>query len=114
MYESNGSNEARVAVMVDRDHTKPEILEFALKVLAQFGRVVVRRGNGNPSTPANRWQEALVRWAFTPCLHPKRSIAVPSGSTTGGCSVKVPSLWVILPARSTRIPWGTRRPVDVF
>ena len=44
MYESNGSNEARVAVMVDCDNTKPEILEFALKVVAQFGRVVVRRG----------------------------------------------------------------------
>src|SRR5450830_1823889 len=68
MYESNGSNEARVAVMVDCDNTKPEILEFALKVVAQFGRVVVRRGYGNHTTLANRWQEALVRLAFTPCL----------------------------------------------
>src|SRR5450830_10607 len=68
MYESNGSNEARVAVMVDCDNTKPEILEFALKVVAQFGRVVVRRGYGNHTTLANRWQHALVRLAFTPCL----------------------------------------------
>jgi uncharacterized protein (TIGR00288 family) len=60
--------ESRVAVLVDCDNTSPEILEFALRVVAQFGRVVLRRGYGNHSTLANKWQEALVRLAFTPCL----------------------------------------------
>jgi uncharacterized protein (TIGR00288 family) len=60
--------EARVAVLVDCDNTSPEILEFALRVVAQFGRVVLRRGYGNHATLANKWQEALVRQAFTPCL----------------------------------------------
>lgn len=60
--------ESRVAVLVDCDNTTPEILEFALRVVAQFGRVVVRRGYGNHSTLAKTWQEALVRQAFTPCL----------------------------------------------
>ncbi|MBH9577853.1 NYN domain-containing protein [Inhella proteolytica] len=60
--------EARVAVLADCDNTSPEILEFALRVAAQFGRVVVRRGYGNHATLANKWQEALVRLAFTPCL----------------------------------------------
>jgi uncharacterized protein (TIGR00288 family) len=60
--------EARVAVLVDCDNTSPEILEHALRVVAQFGRVVLRRGYGNHTTLANRWQEALVRLAFTPCL----------------------------------------------
>lgn len=60
--------ESRVAVLVDCDNTKPEILEFALRVVAKFGRVVLRRGYGNHSTLANKWQEALVRLAFTPCL----------------------------------------------
>jgi uncharacterized protein (TIGR00288 family) len=60
--------ENRVAVLVDCDNTSPEILEYSLKVVAQFGRVVVRRGYGNHSTLANKWQEALVRLAFTPCL----------------------------------------------
>ena len=64
----NGSNEDRVAVLVDCDNTSPEILEYALSVVAQFGRVVVRRGYGNYQTLANKWQEALVRLAFTPCL----------------------------------------------
>ncbi|MDQ8034338.1 hypothetical protein CEG14_12910 [Bordetella genomosp. 1] len=60
--------ESRVAVLVDCDNTTPEILEYALRVVAQFGRVVLRRGYGNHSTLANKWQEALVRLAFTPCL----------------------------------------------
>lgn len=62
------AGETRVAVLVDCDNTKPEILEYALRVIAQFGRVVLRRGYGNHTTLANKWQEALVRLAFTPCL----------------------------------------------
>jgi uncharacterized protein (TIGR00288 family) len=60
--------DSRVAVLVDCDNTSPEILEYALQVVAQFGRVVMRRGYGNHHTLANKWQEALVRMAFTPCL----------------------------------------------
>src|SRR5690606_7301389 len=56
------------AVLVDCDNTSPEILEHALRVVAQFGRIVLRRGYGNHTTLANKWQEALVRLAFTPCL----------------------------------------------
>ena len=62
------ANEARVAVLVDCDNVSPEILEHALRVVAQFGRVVLRRGYGNQGTLAHRWQDALVRLAFTPCL----------------------------------------------
>lgn len=65
---SQPDQESRVAVLVDCDNTTPEILEYALRVVAQFGRVVLRRGYGNHSTLANKWQEALVRLAFTPCL----------------------------------------------
>ena len=61
-------HDSRVAVLVDCDNTTPEILEYALRVVAQFGRVVLRRGYGNHSTLASKWQEALVRLAFTPCL----------------------------------------------
>lgn len=59
-----------VAVLVDCDNTSPEVLEHALKVVAQFGRVVLRRGYGNHATLANKWQEALVRLAFTPDTRP--------------------------------------------
>lgn len=60
--------ESRVAVLVDCDNTTPEILEYALRVVAQFGRVVLRRGYGNQNTLGKTWQDALVRQAFTPCL----------------------------------------------
>jgi uncharacterized protein (TIGR00288 family) len=68
MAQDKTNGEQRVAVLVDCDNTKPEILEFALRMVAQFGRVVVRRGYGNHATLANKWQDALVRLAFTPCL----------------------------------------------
>ncbi len=35
-------SDARVAVLVDCDNATREILEFALRVVAQVGRVVVR------------------------------------------------------------------------
>jgi len=62
------NEDARVAVMVDCDNVSPDILEHALQMAAQFGRVVLRRGYGNPEALSNKWQEALVQWAFTPCL----------------------------------------------
>ena len=68
MRDTGEAQDGRVAVMVDCDNTSPEILEHGLRVVAQFGRVVLRRGYGNHTTLANRWQEALVRLAFTPCL----------------------------------------------
>lgn len=60
-------SDGRLAVLVDCDNTTPAILEYALKVVAQFGRVVLRRGYGNHMTLAHKWQDALVRLAFTPC-----------------------------------------------
>lgn len=68
MAQPDPGADSRVAVLVDCDNTTPEILEYALRVVAQFGRVVLRRGYGNHGTLANKWQEALVRLAFTPCL----------------------------------------------
>lgn len=68
MTAQSASPENRVAVLVDCDNTTPAILEHALRTVAQFGRVVLRRGYGNHTTLTNKWQEALVRLAFTPCL----------------------------------------------
>lgn len=60
--------ESTVAVMIDCDNVAPEIVDFALLMAAQAGRVTLRRGYGNRTTLGNSWQEALVRQAFTPCL----------------------------------------------
>lgn len=68
MGTSQEMKESRVGVLVDCDNVPPGILEHALRFAAQFGRVVVRRGYGNPATLSHRWQERLVQQAFTPCL----------------------------------------------
>lgn len=68
MQDATAAMELTVAVLVDCDNVPPEILPYALRVAAQFGRVALRRGYGNHTTLANRWQEALVRQAFTPHL----------------------------------------------
>ncbi|MFT0533725.1 NYN domain-containing protein [Castellaniella hirudinis] len=61
-------NEPRVAILVDCDNVPPDILDYTLRIAAQFGRVTIRRGYGNQRTLAEKWREALVSFAFTPCL----------------------------------------------
>ncbi len=68
MQTASGELDTRVAVLVDCENADPTILEFALQVAAQFGRVVLRRGFGSHSSLANKWQTVLVQHAFTPCL----------------------------------------------
>jgi uncharacterized protein (TIGR00288 family) len=63
---SNGL--ARVAVLVDCDNMPADSLRFALRAMAQFGRIVVRRGYGNHATLTAKWRESLVEYAFTPHL----------------------------------------------
>ena len=57
--------EQRVAVLVDCDNVDPEILEYALHVVAQFGRIVLRRGYGNHTTLANKWRGANAKGVHT-------------------------------------------------
>ncbi len=68
MQVRSAEEEQRVAILVDCENADPEILDFALKVAAQFGRVVLRRGFGNQTALASKWQAVLVQHAFTPCL----------------------------------------------
>ena len=62
------SPETTVAILIDCDNVQPDIVDFALRMAAQAGRVTTRRGYGNPKTLGQKWEEALVRQAFTPCL----------------------------------------------
>lgn len=69
MSTSPHHNDARVAVLVDCENSQPDILDYALKMAAQFGRVVLRRGYGNHTALIGKnWQDALIHQAFTPCL----------------------------------------------
>ena len=95
--QSNATNgETRVAVLVDCDNTSPEILEYALRMVAQFGRVVLRRGYGNHTTLANKWQEALVRLAFTPCLQYQYA----AGKNTSDIALALDAMEALFDARA--------------
>lgn len=96
MNNNAANGDARVAVLVDCDNTTPEILEYALRVVAQFGRVVVRRGYGNHTTLANKWQEALVRLAFTPCLQYQYA----SGKNTADIALALDAMEVLFDQRA--------------
>ena len=88
--------ESRVAVLVDCDNTNPEVLEHALRVVAQFGRVVLRRGYGNHTALANKWQEALVRLAFTPCLQYQYA----SGKNTSDIALALDAMEALFDSRA--------------
>ncbi|MDM0022181.1 NYN domain-containing protein [Variovorax saccharolyticus] len=92
----SASAETRVAVLVDCDNVPPEILDHALRVVAQFGRVVLRRGYGNHTTLANKWQEALVRQAFTPCLQYQYT----SGKNTADIALALDALEALFDRRA--------------
>ncbi|MFG3448826.1 NYN domain-containing protein [Stenotrophomonas sp. NPDC047960] len=62
------SQDASVAILIDCDNVSPDIVDFALLMAAQAGRVTVRRGYGNRTTLGASWEQTLVRQAFTPCL----------------------------------------------
>jgi len=62
------TNEAKVAVLLDCDNTHPAVVAYAMRIVPKLGRVVIKRGYGNHTTLANKWQETLVQQAFTPCL----------------------------------------------
>lgn len=48
----NSTQDSRVSVLVDCENSHPDILDYALNGVAQFGRIVLRRGYGNHSALA--------------------------------------------------------------
>ena len=57
--------ETRVAVLVDCDNTTPDILDFALRVVAQFGRAVTDGKSARiPQRVQNRWPRLQLRQAL--------------------------------------------------
>lgn len=89
-------SDARVAVLVDCENADPEILEYARRVAAQFGRVVLRRGFGSHTALANRWQTVLVQQAFTPCLQ----YAYAAGKNTSDIALAVDAMEALFDQRA--------------
>lgn len=93
---SGSQRDASVAVLLDCDNVQPEIVDYALLMAAQFGRVVLRRGYGNSATLAHRWQEVLVRQAFTPCLQYQYA----SGKNTADLALALEALEALFDRRA--------------
>lgn len=96
MQTPNRPGDARVAILVDCENVPPEILEQSLRYAAQFGRVVIRRGYGNQSALAHRWQEALVQLAFTPFLQ----FQVVTGKNTTDIALALDALEILFDGRA--------------
>lgn len=93
---NSNTRETRVAVLADCDNVSPDVLEYALRVVAQFGRVVVRRGYGNQNTLSGAWREALVQQAFTPCLQYQYA----SGKNTADIALALDALEIMFDQRA--------------
>lgn len=96
MQNDRNHTERRVAVLVDCDNTAPEVLEQALKVVAPYGRTVLRRAFGSQAALGQRWQEALVRLAFTPCLQYRYA----AGKNTADIALALDALEALLDRRA--------------
>lgn len=99
MSSSPHRNDARVAVLVDCENSQPDILDYALKMAAQFGRVVLRRGYGNHTALIGKnWQDALIHQAFTPCLQ----YQYVSGKNTADIALALDALEAMFDHRADR------------
>jgi len=84
-------NETRVAVLADCDNVPPGILRHALRVAAQFGRIVLRRAYGNQNSLSTKWKDILVHHAFTPCLQYQYT----SGKNTADIALALDALEIL-------------------
>ena len=96
MQANSHESDTKVAVLVDCENVDPEILDYALRVAAQFGRVVLRRGFGSHTALANKWQAVLVQQAFTPCLQ----YAYASGKNTSDIALAMDALEALFDQRA--------------
>lgn len=97
MQPNSGEFDTRVAVLVDCENADPDILDYALRVAAQFGRVVLRRGFGTHAALANKWQTVLVQQAFTPCLQ----YAYAAGKNTSDIALAMDAIEALFDQRAT-------------
>ncbi|WP_182655723.1 NYN domain-containing protein [Stenotrophomonas lacuserhaii] len=96
MSGSSTTSTARVAILVDCDNVSPEVVEFALQKIAGLGRLVIRRGYGTHTTLGKKWQEMLVREAFTPHLQ----YAYVPGKNTTDIALALDAMEILLDGRA--------------
>lgn len=92
------TQDPNVAVLVDCENAQPAVIDEAMRLAASLGRVSLRRGYGNHTALASKWQDALVRHGFAPCLQ-FQSVA---GKNTADIALALDALEMLLDRRADR------------
>jgi len=88
--------EPNVAVLVDCENAQSAVLDQAMRHASTLGRVVLRRGYGNAASLTNKWQEALIRHGFAPCLQ----FQYVGGKNTADIALALDALEMLLDRRA--------------
>jgi uncharacterized protein (TIGR00288 family) len=92
------SAEQNVAVLVDCENAQSAVLDQAMQHASTLGRVVLRRGYGNAASLTNKWQEALIRHGFAPCLQ----FQYVGGKNTADIALALDALEMLLDGRANQ------------
>jgi len=92
------SAERNVAVLVDCENAQSAVLDQAMQHASSLGRVVLRRGYGNAASLTNKWQEALIRHGFAPCLQ----FQYMGGKNTADIALALDALEMLLDGRANQ------------
>ena len=87
--------EPNVAVLVDCENAQPAVIDHAMQIASTLGRVTLRRGYGNHTSLASKWQDALIRHGFAPCLQ----FQYVSGKNTADIALALDALEMLLDRR---------------
>lgn len=87
-----------VAVLVDCENAQPTVIGEAMQLASTLGRVALRRGYGNHTALASKWQDALVRHGFAPCMQ----FQYVAGKNTADIALALDALEMLLDRRADR------------
>lgn len=87
--------EPNVAVLVDCENAQPAVIDHAMQLASTLGRVALRRGYGNHASLASKWQDALIRHGFAPCLQ----FQYVNGKNTADIALALDALEMLLDRR---------------
>lgn len=92
------TQDSNVAVLVDCENAQPAVIDEAMRVASTLGRVTLRRGYGNHTSLASKWQDALVRHGFAPCMQ----FQYVAGKNTADIALALDALEILLDRRADR------------
>lgn len=92
------NQDANVAVLVDCENAQPAVIDEAMRAASTLGRVTLRRGYGNHASLASKWQDALVRHGFAPCMQFQHA----AGKNTADIALALDALEILFDRRADR------------